>query len=631
MTGYHPDYSFLESLGITFARRRLPDADLRRGELRDDAARRLSRREPSAADSRPGAGSSRTAAFTRGRSRSTSPASGPSRSSSRRFTGRPKNDRVDRRSSVRNRTVRNVLASLAIVMAAAASAAAQTPDVSAQPIKATVDQLAWIAGAWKGTLNDRTIEQTWSAPLGGSMLAMYRSVRDNKVTLYSSSPSSPRATAWRCGSSTSRQDRSGQPGSQGRGGESRPREARWQDGCLPGRCTRDLQQPRSLDVDHHRRTPARRQDRRNRVQVQGRRRNAPCPCGSAGHDRPRLMPSRTEHELIVVDGREVAVSNPHKVLFPQAGYTKLDLVRYYLAVADGALRARRRPAERARPLSRTASTASSSIRSARPQSRPDWIEVVDAAVSRPGRTRRRSRAARRGGARVDGQPRLPRAASASGARRRSRSSRRAARRSRSGARRARGRRCARSRASCAPRSTTSASSAGRRRRARAASTSTCASSRRWTFDEVRRAALALAREVERRAPALATSKWWKEERHGVFLDYNQNAKDRTVAARTRCGRRPTRACRRRSTWDEVDACEPGDFTLATMPARFAEVGDRHAGIDEHAVLARAAARAVGAARARGARRRAVAAALPEAAGRAAARAAVDAGACRSIR
>jgi bifunctional non-homologous end joining protein LigD len=102
---------------------------------------------------------------------------------------------------------------------------------------------------------------------------------------------------------------------------------------------------------------------------------------------------------------------------------------------------------------------------------------------------------------------------------------------------------------------------------------------RWTFGEVRRAALALAREVERRAPALATSKWWKEERHGVFLDYNQNAKDRTIAAAYSV--RPTADARVSAplSWDEIDACEPGDFTLATMPARFAAVGDRHEGID----------------------------------------------------
>jgi len=106
--------------------------------------------------------------------------------------------------------------------------------------------------------------------------------------------------------------------------------------------------------------------------------------------------------------------------------------------------------------------------------------------------------------------------------------------------------------------------------------------RRWTFDEVRRAALALAREVERRAPAIATSKWWKEERHGVFVDYNQNAKDRTVASAYSVRPRPNATVSAPLNWEEVDSCEPGDFTLATMPVRFAEVGDRHQGIDEAA-------------------------------------------------
>jgi hypothetical protein len=106
--------------------------------------------------------------------------------------------------------------------------------------------------------------------------------------------------------------------------------------------------------------------------------------------------------------------------------------------------------------------------------------------------------------------------------------------------------------------------------------------RRWGFDEVRRGALALAREVERRAPQLASSAWWKEERHGVFIDYNQNAKDRTVAAAYSV--RPTSDARVSAPlgWDEVDDCQPEDFTLASMPARFKKLGDVHAAIDQHA-------------------------------------------------
>jgi len=105
--------------------------------------------------------------------------------------------------------------------------------------------------------------------------------------------------------------------------------------------------------------------------------------------------------------------------------------------------------------------------------------------------------------------------------------------------------------------------------------------RRWTFPEVRRAALALAREVERRAPAIATSKWWKEERHGVFLDYNQNAKDRTIAAAYSVRPRPDARVSAPLAWDEIEACEPGDFTLATMPARVSLVGDPHSEMDQH--------------------------------------------------
>jgi len=103
--------------------------------------------------------------------------------------------------------------------------------------------------------------------------------------------------------------------------------------------------------------------------------------------------------------------------------------------------------------------------------------------------------------------------------------------------------------------------------------------RSWPFDDVRRAALALARDVERRAPTIATSKWWKEERHGVFLDYNQNAKDRTVAAAYSVRPVPDARVSAPLTWDEIDACDPRDFTLATMPARFAAIGDRHEPID----------------------------------------------------
>jgi DNA primase len=106
--------------------------------------------------------------------------------------------------------------------------------------------------------------------------------------------------------------------------------------------------------------------------------------------------------------------------------------------------------------------------------------------------------------------------------------------------------------------------------------------RRWSFDQVRRAALALAREVERRAPERATSKWWKEERHGVFLDYNQNAKDRTVASAWSVRPTPDARVSMPLDWEEVADCDPADFTLVTAPRRFAELGDASAGIDDAA-------------------------------------------------
>jgi bifunctional non-homologous end joining protein LigD len=99
---------------------------------------------------------------------------------------------------------------------------------------------------------------------------------------------------------------------------------------------------------------------------------------------------------------------------------------------------------------------------------------------------------------------------------------------------------------------------------------------RWTFTEVRRAAVALSRAVELRAPTLATSKWWKEERHGVFLDYNQNAKDRTTCSAYSVRPVPDARVSAPLHWNEVSACDPAEFTMFTMPARFAKIGDPHA-------------------------------------------------------
>jgi bifunctional non-homologous end joining protein LigD len=102
---------------------------------------------------------------------------------------------------------------------------------------------------------------------------------------------------------------------------------------------------------------------------------------------------------------------------------------------------------------------------------------------------------------------------------------------------------------------------------------------RWTFSEVRRAALALSRAVERRAPSLASSKWWKEERHGVFLDYNQNAKDRTTCSAYSVRPLPDARVSTPLHWHEVPDCDPADFTVLTVPGRFAEIGDPHQGMD----------------------------------------------------
>jgi hypothetical protein len=105
---------------------------------------------------------------------------------------------------------------------------------------------------------------------------------------------------------------------------------------------------------------------------------------------------------------------------------------------------------------------------------------------------------------------------------------------------------------------------------------------RWSFTEVRRAALAFSREIERRAPAMATSKWWKEERHGVFLDYNQNAKDRTTCSAYSARPLPDARVSAPLDWSEIANCEPADFTVQTMPARFASSGDPHMAMDDFA-------------------------------------------------
>jgi bifunctional non-homologous end joining protein LigD len=291
------------------------------------------------------------------------------------------------------------------------------------------------------------------------------------------------------------------------------------------------------------------------------------------------MASAREAETLNVAGRDVAISHPDRVLFPKPKHTKLDLARYYVTVAEGALRgAGGRPNMLVRYPDGCGGEHFYQKRA--PKSRPDWLEVVE--LSFPsGRTAEevvpRDAAALAWLAnlaclelhphpvraedldhpdelRVDLDPvpgvswkQIQRVAGVARA------------------------------------VLEDFGLVGWPKTSGSRGIHVCVRiERRWTFDQVRRAALALAREVERRAPELATSKWWKEERHGVFIDYNQNAKDRTVASAYSVRPKPDARVSAPLTWDEVDDCDPADFTLATMPARFRKLGDLHAGIDQNA-------------------------------------------------
>ncbi|HKS57797.1 MAG TPA: non-homologous end-joining DNA ligase [Steroidobacteraceae bacterium] len=292
------------------------------------------------------------------------------------------------------------------------------------------------------------------------------------------------------------------------------------------------------------------------------------------------MPSDTEQaEVLVIGEREVAISHPGKVLFPKANHTKLDLARYYLAVAEGALRG---AGGRPNMLVRFPDGIEGEhfYQKRAPKSRPPWIEVVELRFP-SGRVAEevvpRDAAALAWLAnlaclelhphpvraedlehpdelRIDLDPvpgvtwqQLQEVAAVS--------------------------RSVLTDFNLVGWPKTSGSR-GMHIVVRI--------EQRWDFDEVRRAALAVAREVEKRAPTLATSKWWKEERQGVFVDYNQNAKDRTVAAAYSVRPTPDARVSAPLAWDEVADCNPADFTLASMPARFAKLGDLHAGIDEQA-------------------------------------------------
>src|SRR2546426_657322 len=195
--------------------------------------------------------------------------------------------------------------------------------------------------------------------------------------------------------------------------------------------------------------------------------------------------AKAREAVLEVAGREVVITNPDKTFFAQAGHTKLDLARYYAAVAEGALRG---IAARSIVLKRYVHGAEREpfFQKRAPEQHPEWVETVELRFP-SGRTAREI--------------------------------------------------------------------------------------------VVRDAALALAREVQRRAPEQATSKWWKEERRGVFLDYNQNAKDRTVASAWSVRPTPDARVSMPLEWDEVASCDPAAFTLVTAPGRFAEYGDAAGGID----------------------------------------------------
>jgi bifunctional non-homologous end joining protein LigD len=289
------------------------------------------------------------------------------------------------------------------------------------------------------------------------------------------------------------------------------------------------------------------------------------------------MPARKE--VLEISGREVIVSNPDKVFFPRTGHTKLDLVRYYLSVADGAVRG---VAGRPMALKRYVNGAEGEFffQKRAPTSRPDWIEVVELAFP-SGRTA--EEIVVRDAAQlawvinlgcIDLNPHPVRADDLDHP--------------------------DELRVDLDPIPGVSwpqirdvamvtkevLDDLGMRGWPKTSGSRGfhvyCRIEPRWTFPEVRRAALALAREVERRAPDLATSRWWKEERHGVFLDYNQNAKDRTVASAYSVRPTPDARVSTPQTWDEVPGCDAEAFIIDTVPKRFAELGDPFEHMDDAA-------------------------------------------------
>ena len=286
---------------------------------------------------------------------------------------------------------------------------------------------------------------------------------------------------------------------------------------------------------------------------------------------PKIPP-----EIIRVGEHDVTVTNPTKVMFPVPGYTKLDLVNYYLAVADGALRG---SGGRPNVLARFVDGIDHEFfyQKRAPESRPPWIEVVtirfpsgrtaDEIVPRSASTLawmanlaclelhphpiRAEDVEHPDEMRIDLDPvpgiEWPQVKEVA-------------------------RVVEEALAEFGMRGWPKTS--GKR-----GIHVNIRIEQKWTYEQVRRAALAFGRDVERRVPSLATTKWWKEERHGVFLDYNQNARDRTVAGAYSVRPTPDARVSAPLAWDEVADANPQDFTLMTMPKRFAEIGDRHRDID----------------------------------------------------
>jgi bifunctional non-homologous end joining protein LigD len=284
-------------------------------------------------------------------------------------------------------------------------------------------------------------------------------------------------------------------------------------------------------------------------------------------------------EILEVGGHEVSISNPEKIFFPRTGHTKIDLVRYYLAVAEGALRG---AGGRPMALKRYVHGAEGDFffQKRAPKTKPEWIDTVE--LSFPsGRTAEEIvvnhpaqlawvinlgcidlnphpvRAAdldHPDELRVDLDP-VPGVPWSQ----------------------------VREVALVTKAALEDVGLVGWPKTSGSRGFHIyCRIEPRWTFTEVRRAAVALAREVERRAPDKASSKWWKEERHGVFLDYNQNAKDRTIASAYSIRPLPDARVSTPVTWDEAADCEPERFTIDTVPERIATMGDPSEGMDEAA-------------------------------------------------